>query len=366
MAKYLVSIVSGQTLPNILAIKELGNNIQRYIFISTDKVKNELHWTLQVCGIKKENYFDLEVGEDDIAQIVDRLTKLSQAIFQPQDEFLINLTGGTKIMALGAFQFFSQSQFHVRMFYQKVGSNTFRQVYPSIEPENRNQTLTYRMNVEEFLGSYGAKITNLFAVNKLVKSKEYTQFFYDNEFSKREIIREIRSFQFDSLLFDSIDSSFRTSLLLFLKEIDFKPLFPDRLTKEEKQYLIGGWWEEYCFHQLKRHTGIQEPFIVLGLKNDKTNNELDIALVKDNVLHVFECKTTIFDKDDFEDYVYKLAAIKDNKNGFGITVKAYLLAKHFKKNHYSGEIDRTFQRRAQDFNITLIDDEKLKKESFLL
>ncbi|MFN3588395.1 MAG: Card1-like endonuclease domain-containing protein [Spirosomataceae bacterium] len=366
MANYLVSIVGGQTLPNILPIKELGTSVQRYIFISTSKVAKELAWTIQVCGLKKDDFFNLEVDEDDISQINKKLTDLSKIIFQQEDDFLINLTGGTKIMALGAFQFFSQSQFRSKMFYLNVGSNILRQVYPTVEPEKRDQTLSYRLNVEEFLGSYGAKITNSFAINKLVKSKDYTNLFYANEYSRREIIREIRKIGADSLLFDSLDNLVRNTLILFLKEIEFKPIFSDRLTKEERQYLIGGWWEEYCFHQLQRITGIQEPYMVMGLKNDKTNNELDIVFVKDNVLHVFECKTAVFNKDEFEDYVYKLAAIKDNKNGFGITVKAFLLAKHFKKNEYTGEFDPTFKRRAQDFNITLIDDAMLKSESFQL
>lgn len=366
MTKYLVSIVGNQTLPNILPIKELGNTVNRYIFISTDKVENELAWTLKVCKIKKEDYFKLEVGEDDISQIVNRLTELSNVIFQPQDEFLINLTGGTKIMALGTFQFFSQSKFHVKMFYQKVGSNILRQVYPSINPENRDQMLSYRLNVEEFLGSYGAEITNKFAVNKLVKSKEYTQFFYENEFSRKKIVEAIRNEKSEYFIYENLDSSIRNSTLLFLKEIKFKPIFSDRLTKEERHYLTGGWWEEYCFHLIQEKTGIQAPYMILGLQNNKTNNEFDIAFVKDNVLHVLECKTTIWKKDSFEDYLYKLAAIKDNKNGFGITVKAFLLAKHFKKNEFTGEIDPTFQRRARDFNITLVDDSLLRSSDFKL
>jgi len=93
---------------------------------------------------------------------------------------------------------------------------------------------------------------------------------------------------------------------------------------------------------------------------------LDIAFVKDNVLHVLECKTTIFIKDDFEDYVYKLAAIKDNRNGFGISVKAYLFTNLIKRDERTKLIDKTFQRRANAFNITLIDKHVFQSENFNL
>jgi hypothetical protein len=82
------------------------------------------------------------------------------------------------------------------------------------------------------------------------------------------------------------------------------------------------------------------------------------------VLHVLECKTTIFNKEDFEDYVYKLAAIKDNKNGFGISVKAYLFTNLIKRDQQANTIDETFQRRASAFNITLVDSLVFQRDDF--
>jgi hypothetical protein len=364
MAKYIVSIVGGQTLPNILPIKEYAGLINQHIFISTSKVRQELSWIKRVCAIGEDDYFNLEIDEDDIGQIVANLTALS-SIFTQEDEFYINLTGGTKIMALGTFQFFSQSPFKVKMFYLNMGSNVLRQVYPAIDADLRDKHLLYRINVADFLGSYGATITNQNSIYKMTKSKEYTALFLKNEWSKDGIIRKIREEKY-SIIFDTIDADYRRELRTFLSEIEFSLMFEDRITKEEIQYLTGGWWEEYCFYFIKEKLGIQDFFIAKGLINDKTNNELDIAFVKDNVLHVLECKTTIFIKDDFEDYVYKLAAIKDNRNGFGISVKAYLFTNLIKRDERTKLIDKTFQRRANAFNITLIDKHIFQSENFNL
>ena len=93
MAKYLVSIVGGQTLPNILPIKEYAGLINQHIFISTSKVSKELSWIKTVCAIGQDDFFNREIDEDDIGQIVANLTALS-AIFTQEDEFYINLTGG--------------------------------------------------------------------------------------------------------------------------------------------------------------------------------------------------------------------------------------------------------------------------------
>ncbi|WP_298360798.1 Card1-like endonuclease domain-containing protein [Runella sp.] len=362
MAQYLVSIVGRQTLPNILPIKEYAGLINQHIFISTSKVSEELSWIKTVCAIGKDDFFNLEIDEDDIGQIVANLTALS-AIFTQEDEFYINLTGGTKIMALGTFQFFSQSPFKVKMFYLNMGSNVLRQVYPPIDASLRDEPLLYRINVADFLGSYGATITNSSSIFKMTKSKEYTALFFEYEWSKEPIIRKIREERYN-IIFDRIDAVYRRELRAFLSKIDFSLTFEDRITKEEIQYLTGGWWEEYCFYFIKEKIGIQEPFIAKGLVNNKTNNELDVAFVKDNVLHVLECKTTIFNKEDFEDYVYKLAAIKDNKNGFGISVKAYLFTNLIKRDQQANTIDETFQRRASAFNITLVDSLVFQRDDF--
>lgn len=362
MTKYLVSIIGNQTLPNILPIKEFDNQIHKYIFISTSKVQTELSWIKNLCNIEENQCINLPVDENDISDIVSKLEGISEQ-FNNDDLFLVNLTGGNKIMSLGVFQFFSQSSFKIKMFYLNMGSNVLRQVYPAIDASLRDEPLLYRINVADFLGSYGATITNSYGIFKMTKPREYTTVFFENEWSKEPIIRKIREEKYN-IIFDRIDAVYRRELREFLSKINFSLTLEDRITKDEILYLTGGWWEEYCFHFIKEKLDIQEPFIAKGLMNDKTNNELDIAFVKDNVLHVLECKTTILNKDDFEDYVYKLAAIKDNKNGFGITVKAYLVTNLFKMTN--NQIDATFKKRAEAFNVKLIDKSFLQSENFSL
>ena len=366
MTKYLVSIIGNQTLPNILPIKEFSSQIQNHIFISTSKVQTELSWIKKLCNIQESQCINLpSVDENDISDIIGKLGEISEQ-FNSDDLFFVNLTGGTKIMSLGAFQFFSQNTFNTEMFYINIGSNVLRQVYPLVSHEVRDKPLHYRLNVEEFLLCYGASVQNKHEIFTTVMDKAYTQQFYDNEWSKNLIISKLRCENYPNkgLIFSNVSSQFRNEVKDFLNLINFKLKISDRLIPKEIKYLIGGWWEEYCFHYVKDKLNIQEPFVAIGLQNTKTNNELDLCFVVNNVLYVFECKTTVFNKDEFEDYVYKLAAIKDNKNGFGITVKAYLVTNLFKMTN--NEIDATFKKRAEAFNIKLIDKSFLESKNFNL
>lgn len=359
MANYLVSIVGNQTLPNILPIKEFESRMDKYIFIYTGKVRSELTWIKKVCNLTNDVVIDLKVHEDDLNDINIKLSTMN-SILSDSDNVFVNLTGGTKIMALGTFEYFTKIISKTNMFYLNMGSNVLRQVYPVVDEERRDTKIEYRVNVKEFLGAYGTEINNFNDVNSLCKDKEYTELFYKNKWSQKynRIISKLRDYinEFEKdILFDRTKEELLNEIQVFISVTSFPLKNHDRLTKNEIRYLIGGWWEEYCYNYIKEKFALSDSYINIGIQNSKTNNELDVIFVKDNVLYVFECKTTVFKKDDFEDYIYKLSAIKDNQNGFGIGVKAYLVTNRFKSVAGTKGIDPTFKRRASAFNITLVD-----------
>lgn len=63
-------------------------------------------------GIDKQNVKVIMVSEDDFP---DTQQKLKNEIFNPSDKYLINLTGGTKIMSIAVFQHFFK--FDSQFFY---------------------------------------------------------------------------------------------------------------------------------------------------------------------------------------------------------------------------------------------------------
>lgn len=364
MAKYLVSIVGGQTLPNILPIKEFETSIDKFIFIYTNDVINELEWIKNVCNLTDHNIIEIKVHEDDLNDINSQLSSFD-SILTDSDKIFVNLTGGTKVMTLGTFDYFSEVPATTIMFYLKLGSNILRQVHPVVDASKRDTKIDYRVNVKEFLGSYGASISNISHVNSILKDRDYTIKFYKNRWSTKKILSRLRDLKND-VYFDKINADFSIDIKKFIKDINFVLNYPDRLTVSEIRYLTGGWWEEYCYQYVKEKYNLEDSFIGIGVQNTKTNNELDVVFVKENTLYVFECKTTVLYKDDFEDFIYKLSAIKDNRNGFGIGVKAYLVTNKFKTVVGSNVIDPTFKRRAFAFNIALVDATDLNRGKLII
>jgi Domain of unknown function (DUF1887). len=118
-------------------------------------------------------------------------------------------------------------------------------------------------------------------------------------------------------------------------------LLPD---SNDKSYYSGRWFEEYIFNRLKRELNLKEEFICksANLYRDKTtnnssnngtenDNEVDVMLIKDNQLYVFECKLSMYGKpnskpkETIENYLYKLAAISKD---LGLKINSYIFTLH--------------------------------------
>jgi Domain of unknown function (DUF1887). len=105
MQKILISILSDYLQPNFLLIKEMSGKYDKLIFITTSKMM-ELDKGLfleKALGIQESSSLRISVVEDDLE---DLNTNLKENNFSNSDEYIINLTGGTKIMSIGVYNFF--------------------------------------------------------------------------------------------------------------------------------------------------------------------------------------------------------------------------------------------------------------------
>jgi tRNA A37 threonylcarbamoyladenosine dehydratase len=96
----LVSLVSQQTIPNVELIKEFGDKINKHLFITTAQMQNQLEWIKQASGIGIS-----DVIEVDAFDTLDIKKKLGEYPFG-DDEIIVNVTGGTKLMSLVIDDFF--------------------------------------------------------------------------------------------------------------------------------------------------------------------------------------------------------------------------------------------------------------------
>lgn len=312
MKKILVSILSEHAVPNYLFIKEMKGKFDELLFVTTLKVAALQRGRQIEQALCREEFSEkrIEVESDDYQSI---LSSLSEQCADLDHYYIVNLTGGTKMMSLAVHDFFMKAEHHA-FYYIPIGRN----VYYSLE-DGVEHPITYRMKLNEYLMLYGLRYT---AEPEMMRSEE-------------EAVR----------LFGKVKSR-----NFYLPDFMFraKEIYED---SSERTYFSGAWFEEYVYYRIKRELNLGDDYIAKGVKifrnvNDATNdNELDVVFMHENMLHVIECKVTMYGndkekkvKDTVDKYLYKLAAISKD---FGLVVNSYLCSLHrFGSDQESMSADR--------------------------
>jgi hypothetical protein len=147
----LISLLSEHLLPNYLLAKELAGQYDRHVFITTQRM-GEQGMTARFCNALKIDEQEVQiiaVSEDDLP---DARAKLDKCNFSKDDRYIVNLTGGTKIMSIAAFQNFFK--YDALYYYVPIGVNRIENVRTG-----EDFPLNYRVNVEEYLSLYGLTFT---------------------------------------------------------------------------------------------------------------------------------------------------------------------------------------------------------------
>lgn len=292
----LISVLSDYLQPNFLLIREFSERYDKLVFVTTNYTE-EKSKALHLCnalGIKPCDVEMLSLGkeEDNYDGISEILRKRN---FPNSNHYILNLTGGTKIITLSVYDHFARGNYDSEFYYVPDRKSIIKSISPTREPDS---IIKYRMCLREYFCLLGLKFVgdnNLFktelATNNLYakyKSKHYNKYW----------VPELRDCQ-------------------------------QLTTPDKKRYFGGEWFEEYCFSRLKRELAIPDDCIIKSAKifrnsPDEQNNEADVMFVKDNQLYLFECKVvkTDWTSSHIEPYLYKLSAITKN---YGLRVNTYLL-----------------------------------------
>lgn len=373
MKKVLISLIGGQTIPNVLLINEM-NKMDEYIFIHTSSTKRQADFITSACAEVITGIRYIEVGEYNTNKFDEILIK--ELVLNNEDKIHINLTGGTKIMSIGAYNFFLKNfPDNSIMYYCEGGKNQYRQVYPI--GENNPFIHKYKIPLHIYFRANGiAKNKDLFyskndilSKNSCLKSKSLANKIFD-KFSKRSdlhLLKGIYELQSSRLRGKSILISNYSELNESLLSLSFEFNDSNRsiLDKNETKYLTGDWFEEYVFYSLKDLLGLEDEFSVLGInsKREEAPNEYDILLIINNDLYYIECKSTLFDidgkflKDVYNEALYKAAALR---NEFGTFTKCFL----FSSDDFS-KLDISHLSRAEVLRVNLIGKDYLENSDKL-
>jgi len=333
MSRVIVSIISEQTIPNYIFIKEHFKIGDELLFITSDKMKNKIECITSTLGYLNCQVSKVVFDSNEEEKWRKMCIRIRNSVTNNK-KYIVNLTGGTKYMSMA-----------VQSVFESYDSNFYYIPFPKnkilhCKEELESELLDYRVSINEYMSLHKVNYKNK---NRVIE-KEYTDkffsYFTDNNFdyNDKQIINGLR--QYRDL--EKVSNSYRLSkkidistielgvikknrtfpailnLNSFLKKIDF-PIKEDGVIREDEiQYLTGGWFEEYVYNAVIER--VEPTDIKLGIdivQNENTNkNDLDVVFTFGNKLFVIECKTGIsktIEKGEeamFKEIAYKAATIK--------------------------------------------------------
>lgn len=356
MKATLISLISDQTIPNVQFIKE--KNVDGHIFITTHgmETKGVSDWIIEACKLTRENVQRIVVD----AFSYDDIQKKLEVQLNDDDKYIVNLTGGTKIMSLAVNDLLRD--YNAEMYYL-TGNKNYIKIFPGkIKPIVQ---LSNKLSLEEYLMACGFEITKNPAPSFQVEVAEKIYTYYLNSFNKSTDIEPL------SFLFSKRDKNVPSiseveGLTAFLDRLAYKPTQENKLSKMETKYLTGDWFEEFFYYKLKDAKNLEDEAIATGCVIRKNNipNEFDILFVENDQLKVLECKTFIW-KDVEEkqsilgETIYKLDSLK---NKFGLFASPFILTL---SELISSRLKEHLER-ARDNRVQVIGKDKLSDLESLL
>mgnify|MGYP004702574415 CR=1 FL=1 len=291
----LISLVSDQTIPNIQLINEFRNSITHYLFITTSVMerKGVRTWIINACKLETGQILDSIIVDqfsfDDIEN------KLDNFQFEEYEKIIVNLTGGTKVMTLAAFDFFKDLGAEI---YYLTGSDD---VLIKLAPGRKKkvETIKTQVNLEQFFQGYGFEIkeTSSSSISSLYTERFFEMFTKGLISEYNDVLSQLREKRGNRIT----DFSTFEGLSNFLANIEF-PLNTDgELSKHEVKYLTGEWFEEFVSKRLIEELQLTSDHIKTGIVISKKNkdgasipNELDVVFIWKNKIYLIECKTSVF------------------------------------------------------------------------
>lgn len=365
MKKIHVCLVSDQTVPNILAIHQFQPD--ELLFITTPKME-KLEKTDHMLAALKSVGCDYSTAAGTITvsedSILDIHRKLEQWVAGREDaEFVVNLTCGTKIMSIAAYEFFKE--YGARMIYIPLGKNEFITLFPK-RYADREEPLPLRLSVADYLAAYGLRVVNGNSIRKgegdAARRRELSDWIAANYQSVKPLLERFGE-KLRRHRDDREGYTLTTSYLpgtdeerQLLQQLGFaheNGTFTRHLTKSEIGFLTGGWLEEFCFNAVADLIGKGIDDAALGIKIMNANgrdNEFDVMFTRDNVLYTIECKSLDQNDDPRADALYKIAALQKD---FGLRVESFFVSTspHILRD---GKLKPAIAARAEQFRTTVI------------
>lgn len=296
-------LISGQPIPNLLPI--LQENAQQAIFFVTPEMTsqaNRLQKVLKNHGCAVEpipipSAYDFEQVAEECSRLLDRYGA----------RLILNVTGGTKISALAAFQsfFFADCGPHI------VYCDTSRHRLLQLAPENRETPLADNLlTVRDYLSCYGMPPTNrgTLPTNAPRRAPHLRAladlFINDTRLLARwntALEGQNKQKDFANINLPALGRGAEKLAAILEKCGAGQRTQTDNLHVSGEEHLFfckGGWLEEYVFQTMRElalpgaDARINVEVAWEGEGRKETTNEFDVLFTYNNRLHLISCKAS--------------------------------------------------------------------------
>lgn len=326
-----VCLISAQAAANLLPVLDTNFKPKEAIFVVSQDMTEEanaLKLVFEAQGINVRQTYIEKVS--DFEYLEKHFTLICEE--NKDKNIALNATGGTKAMVIASNNVFRK--YHKAVFYLEARYNCISFLYHSKEGNYfPDFDLDSEITLETYLAAYGIRtnptITNInpTRLNAMIAAfingyNTFHPYVYKlNWYSNR-----MKNFKAELLPDDLTDTKFM-NLLNQLSTADknkgiikFDGKVIDYKNHDEKFFANGGWFEEFAYMRLKENTSVKDIQCGLHVNNDIygneylnedfNRNELDVAFIAKDKLHIIECKTSQMSANEGAKYIYKLEALK--------------------------------------------------------
>lgn len=375
--KILVCLISQQHVPNLLTVHELEPN--RLVLVVTKLMEDAAMNLLKALAVGGLDYLaKYDITELQDADSIDQIKQALEEVYRgyPGADWIVNLTGGTKPMSIGAYEFFKGKAI---MIYVSERNQSKALDFSGGTPI----PLTHRISLAEFIAGYGFDPMNIRAIQEN-EERARKWFYLSTFFASRSEDSSLRGFLGCLFLLSDDRKGREKGLVLsssdnvFMRDRDLREkisttfaltadgeVISGRLDKYAVQFLTGGWLEVFLWGMLSRLEGKAIWDCRLGMhvgkKERPLENDWDMAFMTDQGLRIVECKSGEQGQDkDGGNTLYKIEAIR--KQLGALRVKSYLATTAPNiLNPNTGEIKDRIATRASLYDCTIIKGEEISR-----
>lgn len=376
MNNTIVNIIDAEDpLPLYLFVKEMYHEGDRVLFVSRKADSHKVGFFIKLLKLNPDKVDSIVLSKREDEYTYELICRTLVENLSKEEHYLVNLAGGTRYMALAVQRSFAR--FNSDFYYTQTRENLIVSTIfdDSIyDDDDIVMPIRHRMKVRELLNVNGLVNDSSSPTHEPIRSEDYTKMFYnlfvDNRLSAhdheaiallRQHYRGKRKFFFINQIVNH-GYSYHPKiehLNELLTHLRFIPQTQNKLTKEEIDYITGGWFEEYTYHLVKHQVAPDDIAIGIHIAREGTphNNELDVVYAKNNHLYVIECKTGVDSNRMFNEIVYKVCALREVL--LGTTCKSYIFSLLRDEDNHLHQVARLMGVRFCDYN-DIVKSEKLK------